>query len=142
MEIVRIIIEGVIVLYLIIMGVIDVQKKEIPLLPGAICFGVSVTVLLVAGCGIIGIMGGVMVGAMLYAISWVSHGGIGQGDALVYAITGASLGFFKNCEVLLISLVMAAIVGGTLMIVKHVGRKYKLPFVPFTLVAYGMVICL
>ncbi|MBO4395130.1 MAG: prepilin peptidase [Eubacterium sp.] len=142
METIQIIIQTIIVLYLVVMAVIDVQKKEIPLLPGAICFGITVVTLLVAGCDFMPILTGVMVGGLLFVISLVSRGGIGQADALVYAITGASLGFFKNCEVLLMSLVMAAVIGSVLMIVKHVGRKYRLPFVPFTLVAYGMVICL
>ena len=142
MEIIQLIIETIIVFYLIVMGAIDVRKKQLPILPGVVCLGLTVTVLLVAGYELMSIVTGVLVGVMLYGISRVSHGGIGEADALVYAITGASLGFFKNCEVLLISLVMAAIVGSVLMIVKHVGRKYRLPFVPFTLVAYGMVICL
>lgn len=142
MNTIQIITEIIIFFYLSVMGVIDVREKAIPLLPGVLCLGLTVTALLVAGCDPITIGTGMLVGAMLYGVSCASHGGIGRADALVYAITGACLGFFKNCEVLLISLVLAAIVGSVLMIVKHVGRKYRLPFVPFTLIAYGMVICL
>ena len=142
MEIVQMIIRTGVAIYLLVMGVIDIRKKHIPMLPGVICLGAAVTGLLVAGGGVWEIAAGVSVGGLLYVISRVSRGGIGEADALVYAITGAVLGFFGNCEVLLISLLLAAVVGSVLMIVKHVGRKYRIPFVPFTLVAYGMVIFL
>ena len=142
MQITQIIIRIVIAVYLIIMGVIDIRKQQIPLLPGLICLGVATASLLVAGIGLLEIAAGVLVGGLLLIVSRVSRGGVGEADALVYAVTGTTLGFFGNCEVLLISLMMAAIVGSVLMIAKHVGRKYRLPFVPFTLIAYGMVVCL
>ena len=82
---------------------------------------------------------GVGVGIFIYAVSRISRGGIGAADGLVYAVTGVCLGFYGNIELLLISLLMAAFVGGALMIIKKVGRKYRMPFVPFTLAGYVLV---
>ena len=129
-------------LYLLIMSIIDFRKKEIPLLPGVICLTVVSAAMLVFGTGLLSLVMGVFIGVFLFGISRLSRGGVGEADALVYAVTGAGLGFYGNLELLLISLVLAAVVGLFLLVVKKVGRKYRMPFVPFTFVAYGMVVFL
>ena len=126
-------------IYLIIMAVIDFKEKEIPLLPGLVLMGTSAVLLLVCGDSLMMISLGVGVGLFIYAVSRISCGGIGAADGLVYAVTGVCLGFYGNLELLLISLLMAAFVGGALMIIKKVGRKYRMPFVPFTLAGYVLV---
>lgn len=142
MELIDIIISCGLVLYLVVMAVIDIRKKSIPVIPGVVLLLIVAVVRLVAGVSPVTVGAGVGIGVLLYGISRVSKGEIGEADGLVYAVTGAALGIMKNCELLLVSLILAAIVGGVLMIFKKVGRKYKLPFVPFTLVSYGMVIFL
>ncbi|MBR6229052.1 MAG: prepilin peptidase [Eubacterium sp.] len=139
---ITIICEITVSIYLLIMAIIDFRKKAIPLLPGVICLLAVSTVLLVAGTGVLSLAMGVLIGALLYGISRISRGGLGQADALVYAVTGAVLGFYKNLELLLVSLILAALIGLFLLVVKKVGRKYRMPFVPFTFIAYGMVIFL
>ena len=139
---ITIICEITVSIYLLIMAIIDFRKKAIPLLPGVICLLAVSTVLLVAGTGVLSLAMGVLIGVLLYGISRISRGGLGQADALVYAVTGAVLGFYKNLELLLVSLILAALIGLFLLVVKKVGRKYRMPFVPFTFIAYGMVIFL
>ena len=129
-------------LYLLIMAYIDFRRKAIPMLPGAICLLVISVALLIFGTGPLSLAMGILVGAVLYGISRLSRGGVGEGDALIYAVTGTVLGFYGNLELLLISLTLAALVGLFLLVVKKVGRKHKMPFVPFTFVAYGMVMFL
>ena len=126
--------------YLLIMAVIDIRKKAIPLLPGFILLGVSTVTLLVCGDSPLLPGLGIGVGLLLYGVSRVSRGGVGAADGLVYAVTGAGLGFYGNMELLLVSLLMAALVGGFLLMVKKVGRKYRMPFVPFTLAGYVLVL--
>ena len=82
------------------------------------------------------------VGVLLYGVSRVSHGSIGEADALVCAVTGAAIGMMRNLEMLLISLLLAALVGGALLVIKRVGLKYQMPFVPFVFASYGMVMLL
>ena len=142
MELIDIIISCGLVLYLVVMAVIDIRKKSIPVIPGVVLLIIVAVVRLVAGVSPVTVGAGMGIGVLLYGISRVSKGEIGEADGLVYAVTGAALGIMKNCELLLVSLILAAIVGGVLMIFKKVGRKYKLPFVPFTLVSYGLVIFL
>ena len=127
-------------IYLLIMAVIDIRRRAIPLLPGFVLLGVSAVTLLVCGDSPILLGLGVGVGLLLYGVSRVSRGGVGAADGLVYAVTGVGLGFYGNMELLLVSLLMAAFVGGFLLMVKKVGRKYRMPFVPFTLAGYVLVL--
>lgn len=142
MRVVEWIVCGLVAVYLAVMAVTDLRKKEILLWPGTLCLLIVTVMRLVAGISPVGIGLGIGVGALLYGVSRISHGGIGAADALVYAVTGAAIGFTRNLELLLVSLILAAIVGGVLLLVKKVGLKYRMPFVPFTLVSYGMVMLL
>lgn len=128
--------------YLVTMAVIDRRKKEIPILPGILCLIFLVFAQVIKGGDWKHWLPGILVGIILYVISKLSKGSIGEGDAFVYMVTGISMGFVRNLELLIISLFLASFVGSILLITKRVGRKYAIPFVPFTTVAYGMVMML
>ncbi len=129
-------------IYLIVMAVFDRRRKEIPLLPGILCFPVLAGVQIINGKGWLFLCSGLVVGIILYLLSKATEGAIGEGDALVYLLTGIALGFFRNVELLLCSLVLASFVSGFLLVFRRVGKKYRIPFIPFTTVAYGVVILL
>ncbi len=139
---IEIALDFVLAVYLLIMAVIDCKRKSIPILPGVVCLIIISVVRLIVGVSPVTVGAGICVGAVMFAISKLSRGGIGEADGLVYAVTGAALGIIRNCELLLVSLILAAIVGVLLMVVKKVGSKYKLPFVPFTLASFGVVMLL
>lgn len=125
--------------YLAVMAVIDRRRKRIPVLPGIICLIAVILGQIIQGTVWHEWLPGVLIGLFLYAVSKATRGAVGEGDALVYLLTGVSLGFFRNLELLVCSLFLASIVSGFLLIFRRVGRKYRIPFVPFTAVAYGMV---
>ena len=128
--------------YLLVMAVIDFREKAIPIWPGGVCLILISTSRLVAGISPVGVGLGIGVGAFLFGVSKASRGGIGEADALVYAVTGAAIGLTRNLELLLVSLLLAAVVGGGLLIIKKVGLKYQMPFVPFVFASYGVVMLL
>ena len=111
-------------IYLSVMAVIDHRLQKIPVLPGVI--GILVIVL----------------GVFLYLMSKATRGAVGEGDALVYLMTGVTLGFFGNIELLTLSLFFSAIVSVFLLVFRKVGKKKRIPFVPFTAIAYGVVMVL
>ena len=78
----------------------------------------------------------------LYLMSKATRGAVGEGDALVYLMTGVTLGFFGNIELLTLSLFFSAIVSVFLLVFRKVGKKKRIPFVPFTAIAYGVVMVL
>ncbi len=125
--------------YLVIMAVIDGRKKEIPCVPGWMCLISLIVGQIIQNQGIPVLLLGMFWGVFLWGISKVTKGGIGEGDALVYAVTGAALGFWGNLELFMISLILASIASLWLLVIKKKGRKYKIPFIPFTAAAYGVV---
>ena len=140
MDAIYVIVRIVVALYLIRMSVMDVKEKRVELVSGIIIMGAAGATLLVAGVSPVSMGMGIAVGGGLYVISRISRGSVGEGDAFIYALTGAVLGFMKNLELLFIALIFSAIVGGFLLVIKKVGARYKMPFVPFTLAGYAVVV--
>ena len=129
-------------IYVTVMAVIDIRKREIPVIPGIVCTVVITFLQLFRGIGWQAWLPGVIVSGILWFAGRISHGAVGMGDAMVYLVLGVGLGFFESMEVLTISLFLAAMAGVILMIWRRVGRNYAMPFVPFTAAAYAAVVCL
>jgi prepilin signal peptidase PulO-like enzyme (type II secretory pathway) len=124
------------------MAVTDIVHKEIPVWPGVVCTGVVSIIRVLAGNGWGCWIPGMGIGFFLFLINRISKGKIGAGDALVYVVTGAALGWIRNLELLIVSLFLASLGALILIVVRHVGRNYAMPFLPFTAVAFGMVVIL
>lgn len=129
-------------LYLVVMAVIDIRKREIPFLPGVLWMAGMAVWRIFDGGGWQEWLSGPGVGLILWCASILSRGGIGKGDALVYAVLGLGIGFMGALEVLILSLAMAALTGMILIVCRRAGRQYELPFIPFTTLAYALVMCL
>lgn len=126
--------------YILVMALIDLRKKEIPVIPGIACM---------AGIFLLRMIGqnqweewlpGVSIGLMLWIVSKISRGAVGEGDALAYMVLGPALGFLEVFEVLMISLFLAALTGSVLILCRRAGKRYAMPFLPFTAAAYGLVV--
>lgn len=130
----------VLLVMLAVSAVEDIRKKKISL----IWIGIF------AAAGIVGnifwesesiwsLVGGVCVGILLLGISRVTHGEIGLGDGCIICVIGVYLGFFKNMELLLTALLLAAVCAIILVLLRKAGRKTELPFVPFLCMAHILV---
>lgn len=128
--------------YLAVMAVIDRRTKTIPVLPGVIGTIVIAIAQIMDHVTWWQWIPGVLVGVFLYLVSKITKGAVGEGDALVYSLTGVALGFFRNLELFILSLFFSALVAGFLLVFRRVGKTFKIPFVPFTAVAYGVVMIL
>ena len=129
-------------IYMVIMAVIDGKKKEIPVLPGVLCLICVVFVRMINHEFWWGCLFGMLEGGGLYVLSRVTKGAIGEGDSLVYTLTGALFGFEKNVELLVYSLFLCSFVSIVLLMCRRIHRKDKIAFLPFTAVAYGLVVML
>jgi leader peptidase (prepilin peptidase)/N-methyltransferase len=85
-------------------------------------------------------MEGAAIGLVLILLALVSGQVLGVGDGVVFVITGIFMGFWGNVELFLVSLWLAGILALFLLIVKKKGRKYQIPFVPFILGAYVLML--
>lgn len=79
---------------------------------------------------------GVSVGLVMLLVAWLGRECVGVGDGVMLMVSGVFLGFWRNLELLLTALFLAAIAALFLLIVKRKGKGYRMPFLPFLLVAY------
>lgn len=132
-------------IYLFLMSIYDIRKKEIQI-------EISVVTIVVLAAGQICRIAcgeqiwylaftGVIEGGLLIGLSKITKGQVGIGDGIVFITSGVMFGFFENGILLFLSLVFAAVAGGFLLLLRRVGRKDMIPFVPFIFVGYG-VMCL
>lgn len=128
--------------YLVVMSVWDIWKRKIPVLPGIVMLPVVAAVHLVQQHGWVSWLPGLLIGGVMWGLSRVSRGGIGEGDALIYLVVGIAFGLARTFEVLLISLTISSAVGIILLVFFRVGRRYAIPFVPMTAAAYGLMMLL
>lgn len=129
--------------YLFLMMVYDIRKREIHLpLSGAAALILSVRQIYLVCLGEVAVQHafwGITVGIFIVVLSVLTRGGIGIGDGIIFMICGLLFGLYENSILLFLSLVFSAVASGVLIITKHVGRKYTLPFAPFVFAGYGVM---
>lgn len=83
-------------------------------------------------------VGGLVLGMLLFGISFLTGGALGKGDGIIIGIIGLNLGFPIVFSVFSGALLLAAVLAIVLIIFKKANRKTTLPFLPFLGVAYGV----
>lgn len=129
-------------LFLLLGTIWDVKKKKIPLvlLSCFIATGLMINIIWPEHSAP-DILLGAFVGCVLYVVSYVTSGQIGEGDGILFVATGLFVGGISNFVLLLWASVLCAVTAGIMLIVKKAGRKDTIPFIPFVLLAYiGQVI--
>lgn len=85
-------------------------------------------------------LGGCALGFGVILLSKVTQGKIGLGDGILLCVTGLGLGFWTNTELFGIALTLAAAVSILLLLLRIADRKKSIPFVPFLLVGYVILL--
>jgi leader peptidase (prepilin peptidase) / N-methyltransferase len=137
----EIILKVILFAVLLFCGVQDLRKRKILL--WVIMAGVVLTGICLPFCHTVTIMdriGGAAIGATVAIISIVTAGKIGMGDALLLCLTGLGLGFWGNIELFAFALLLASIISIALLILRLADRKKSIPFVPFILASYLILI--
>lgn len=137
MQIKEDIVSAVLLIFMAVAAYQDWKEKEINvfLLLVAAFAGIA----LQAGVqkeSILNVLPGVFVGIVVLLLAWLTGGSVGLGDGLMLIVTGIYLKFWGNINLLMMALAMAGGVALFMIAVKKKGRNYRLPFVPFMLVAY------
>lgn len=132
-------------LYLLLMSVYDIKKREIQIeISGIVAVVLAARQLyfvLQGDVSWLSAFAGVAVGVLIVVVSGITRGQIGIGDGIVFMISGMSLSFYENGVLLFLSLVVGSVSGVFLILSRHGGRKTILPFVPCVFIGYG-VMCL
>lgn len=123
------------------MSVHDIRYREVPMdaliLGGVI--GVCMVILNPNLAWQDALIGCIAVGGSLAAVSRITRGALGMGDAFVICVVGLVLGYKMAIAILLYGLVISGIVGLILLTFRVVNRKTRLPLVPFLLMAYMLL---
>lgn len=82
------------------------------------------------------LLAGICIGGVFAAISFLSNGAIGMGDALLYMIIICFMGLQKGVYIIFMSIVFAFFAALYLVIFKRKKKRYEMPFIPFMLAAY------
>ncbi|SDB37299.1 Type IV leader peptidase family protein [Pseudobutyrivibrio sp. YE44] len=115
----------------------DLRSKQVRLIEIAIfaVIGIILNVIM-KPYPITSVLGGVLVGGLVYLFSVISKEKIGKGDALIIMVTGLYLGFMNTVLVVWLSSIMAALVGALYINRKYKSLDYEMPFMPFMLTGY------
>ena len=85
-------------------------------------------------------LAGAVPGVLLFLISIASRGAAGGGDALLLLFLGLIAGFWNALLICFLALVLTGFSGLGLMAMGKAGRRTKLPFVPFLLMSYVLLL--
>lgn len=121
----------------------DIKSKQITLmvtlgsaLAGLVCH------LIYQSHSIYSMLGGMVFGGLILLFSVLSKGKIGQGDGIIFMLTGLYLGVEKNIALMLLSFVLAGCWAFMAILFWHRDKKEKIPFIPFLFVAYLLILVL
>ncbi|HEX3022131.1 MAG TPA: prepilin peptidase [Lachnospiraceae bacterium] len=129
------------ILFLMTLAVIDMKERKIPCVVLSISFLVALlsTVLVKHGITTEQLCG-MTIGFLFILISLVTRGQLGIGDGITLVITGVVIGFWDNLLMVLYALFAAGITAIILIVFKRSNRKERIPFLPFLLLGYIVVI--
>lgn len=123
------------------MSVHDIRYREVPM-DALILGGVIGVCMVILNPNLVwqdALIGCIAVGGSLAALSRITRGALGMGDAFVISVVGLVLGYKMAIAILLYGLVISGVVGLILLTFRVVNRKTRLPLVPFLLMAYMLL---
>lgn len=85
---------------------------------------------------------GIMIGILFIVISYASRGQIGMGDGIVIGILGLLLGWKQTLAITFAALILCFCITGLLLLARRITRSCKMPFIPYLLGAYGLLVFL
>ncbi len=131
---------GVLGLVLGIGTIYDVRYKQIPLwlLGGG---GLAAFVLAFCAKDFFGVarLCGIVPGIVIAVIGWLSKA-IGAGDSALIMLSGYALGIWWLSIFLCFGFFLLMLAASLLLLTKRLGRKSRLPFYPFALASYLVIL--
>ena len=139
-ELLALLMDELLLVFGYVVAVQDIKEKRVPnKLIGAMLLGwvliifpqlllqttQTVRILIQSGIGFL------LGGTLFLLVYFISRKGLGGGDVKFMAAAGLYLGFYRVLSAMLYGAVLLAVVGGVLILLKKIGRKDTLPFIPF-----------
>lgn len=126
--------------YLLFLSVEDIRRKKVPIWALAAALAVSPLFWLFKEEDVGTFLLGIIPGAVLILISFVSRGGIGLADAAVVIILGINTGLTSVLMTVTISFGLIALFSGGMLIAGKLRLKSTLPYIPFAFLGYVITV--
>jgi len=128
---------------LIIEAVTDFKKKEVNIIFPILLAAAAVVMLFFSkDISLINAIIGIAEGLLLIMISVLTKGQIGMGDGILLAACGLMLGGRDNLIMFFFACLSSAVVSALIMIIKKADKKTKIPFVPFMIPGFLIMVLL
>jgi len=129
--------------YLVAAAAVDIKNRRLS--RGFLVIGIIPAVLLMLGTddgSLFDTIAGFVFGLLFMGVAFLSKNRLGVADAVILFYLGGALGFTGVAGVSLIAFVLSAAVVGVLLVLKKISMKGSIPFIPFLLAAYTIVMFL
>ena len=128
---------------LIIEAVTDFKKKEVNIIFPILLAAAAVVMLFFSkDISLINAIIGIAEGLLLILISVLTKGQIGMGDGILLAACGLMLGGRDNLIMFFFACLSSAVVSALIMIIKKEDKKTKIPFAPFMIPGFLIMVLL
>lgn len=117
----------------------DIRKKTVSVKAAVVLALMNIVFSVIFKITVPDILLSIVPGGIFILISVVTHGKIGLGDGIVLIAAGIGRGINEMLFTALIALMISALFGIILILMKKASGKTALPFVPFILA--GFLIC-
>ena len=129
---------------MVISSIGDIRSKEVFLWEILGCLGMSFAAVILSIYGnsfdASDILMSLMPGAFLLLIAYVSRSSMGYGDGLLLLAAGPALGSNVTVMGMIAAVFACGLISGLLLVFKRVGRKARIPFVPFMTFGMGVML--
>ena len=130
-----------VLIVLIIEAVTDLKKQEINIPVSGIMAAAAIPIYFFAkDISVLNSIIGIAEGLLLILISVMTKGQIGMGDGILLAACGLMLGGKDNFIMFFFACLFSAVVSGLIMLVKKADKKTKIPFVPFMITGFLVMV--
>lgn len=132
-----------VLIVLVIEAITDFKKKEVNIVfPVFLAAAATVMLFFTKDISLINSIIGIAEGVLLILISLLTKGEIGMGDGILLAACGLMLGGKDNLIMFFFACFSSAIVSALIMLIKKADKKTKIPFVPFMIPGFLIMVLL
>ncbi|MBR6383250.1 MAG: prepilin peptidase [Lachnospiraceae bacterium] len=132
-----------VLIVLVIEAVTDFKKKEVNIIfPVLLAAAATVMFFFTKDISLINAIIGTGEGLLLILISLLTKGEIGMGDGILLAACGLMLGGRDNLIMFFFACLSSAVVSALIMLIKKADKKTKIPFVPFMIPGFLIMVLL
>ena len=130
--------EIVLGIWLVVQGGIDYKHKEIPLWISILGGVIGVFFCIIEKRSFSSVLSACILGVLMLGFSWLTKEVIGYGDGIILIVMGLYLTISQLISIGMMAFCVAGVVALLLLVLFKKNGSYRIPFIPFLAIAYGI----